>query len=791
METFYLGVVIVLFILAISDLIVGVSNDAVNFLNSAVGSKASTFRIIMIVAALGILVGCTFSSGMMEVARKGIFHPEHFYFSEIMLLFLAVMITDVVLLDAFNSYGMPTSTTVSIVFELLGAATAFTLIKILSDPNALELNEYINSAKALAIISGILLSIVVAFSAGVIFQYLSRLLFSFDYKTSFRRWGAIWSGFAITAITYFILIKGAKGASFMTSEMKDSIQENAFLILAVSFVAWTVILQLAAWLTKLDILKFVVLIGTFSLAMAFAGNDLVNFIGVPLAGFNSWELFTAGGAQAPDAFSMEGLAGKVPTPTLFLVIAGLIMAITLWTSSKAKSVVKTSLDLGRQYDGHERFTSYAASRSLVRSFSTFALSVNNLLPYNLRNAVLRRFDQTPFVAKQAHLGKDAPSFDMIRAATTLTVASILIALATNWKLPLSTTYVTFMVFMGTSLADGAWGRESAVYRVSGVLSVVGGWFFTALSAFSVAFIVAVLLYYGGIVAIAIILAAAAVIIYRTHRYHKERLEEQLEHEKGIAEGSLTTSDVLGIVSRGMDSISTQLMTTVDDTLNALEKEKLSDLTKIYKRFSEHRRRTQRVKYLMSEALEKIEDDEAAHFYILSADYLNEMAEHVYRIIKPARDHVDNNHKPLLPEQIEELRAINDLLKLRISETVKLFSSFGEEDPSDELKRFKPFSKELMRVRKLQIKRIKNQEIGTRNSQFYLNLLGELRNLGLFTLRLVKIYEDIVLSRPTDDPQIVEADPEIPPVMDEIVSTPVGEVSEDPSEEVHEEDKEVE
>ena len=414
METFYLIIIVVLFLLAISDLIVGVSNDAVNFLNSAVGSKATSFKLILGVAALGIIVGCTFSSGMMEVARKGIFHPEHFYFSELILLFLAVMVTDVILLDAFNTYGMPTSTTVSIVFELLGAAVAISVIKIYTSPDALSMAEYINSDKALAIISGILLSVVIAFSAGVIIQYLTRLLFSFDHKKSLKYFGPIWGGLAIAAITYFLLIKGSKGASFMDDSLKSAIKENTLIILLVSFAAWTIILQLLNWFTKINILKFIVLIGTFALAMAFAGNDLVNFIGVPLAGFNSYEIWSNSGGASPDGLLMDGLAGKVPTPTLLLLLAGVIMTITLWTSKKARTVVQTSLDLGRQYEGSERFASYAVSRSLVRNFGKLATAVNNILPNGLKKGVEKQFDQRPFVAQQAALGKEAPSFDLIR-----------------------------------------------------------------------------------------------------------------------------------------------------------------------------------------------------------------------------------------------------------------------------------------------------------------------------------------------------------------------------------------
>lgn len=334
MEVFYLVILGVLFLLAISDLIVGVSNDAVNFLNSAVGSKATGFKTILAVAALGIIVGCTFSSGMMEVARKGIFHPENFFFSELILVFLAVMVTDVILLDAFNTYGMPTSTTVSIVFELLGAAVAISLIKIYTSTDGLDLGAYINSGKALAIIAGILLSVVIAFSAGVLIQYLTRLLFSFDYTHRLKYFGSIWGGLAIASITYFLLIKGAKGASWMSDETLDWIVSNTWAILSISFVAWTAILQLLTMFTKVDILKLIVLIGTFALSMAFAGNDLVNFIGVPLAGYNAWEIWVASGGVSPDALLMDGLAGKVPTPTFLLLLAGAIMTITLWFSKK-------------------------------------------------------------------------------------------------------------------------------------------------------------------------------------------------------------------------------------------------------------------------------------------------------------------------------------------------------------------------------------------------------------------------------------------------------------------------
>ncbi len=764
METFYLLVVIVLFILAVSDLVVGVSNDAVNFLNSAVGSKAAGFKMILAVAALGVLIGCTFSTGMMEVARKGIFNPEYFYFSEIIMLFLAVMVTDIILLDAFNSFGMPTSTTVSIVFELLGAATAFTVIKVYLVPEAVEMAQYINSGKALIIIAGILLSVVVAFSAGVVTQYLTRLLFSFDYKTSFRYFGGVWGGFAIAAITYFMIVKGANGASFMTGEMKAAIDENTGLIIFWSFLAWTVILSVFTLFTKVDILKFIVLIGTFSLAMAFAGNDLVNFIGVPLAGYNSWELYTASGTNA-DQFLMSGLAGKVPTPTILLLLAGIVMVITLWTSAKARSVVQTSLDLGRQNDGYERFASYAASRRLVRTFSKAANSINEMLPDRLKNAVTRRFDERPFISRQAHLGLEAPSFDMIRAATTLVVASILISIGTAFKLPLSTTYVTFMVFMGTSLADGAWGRESAVYRVSGVLSVVGGWFFTAFSAFSVAFLIANIFYFGGAYVVLPVLFAAAVIIYRTHKYHGKRIEAQREIENSIADESLTKGDVLTISARRVKNSLGGFIKVIDDTINGLADEDLALLGASYREFKILNKRTRRRKNSVNFILDRLDesDFEVAHFYILTVDYVDEMANHVFNLVKPSLDHIDNNHKPLLPVQIDELRSVTADLTGWMVSTIALFQDFDEESAADLVAEMNTFKKKLKDVRKSQIKRIKHHEIGTRNSQLYLNHLGELRDLALFTNRLVRIYADLIINSPTDSG---EGQSETEPVRDD-------------------------
>ncbi len=580
----------------------------------------------------------------------------------------------------------------------------------------------------------------------MILQYLTRLLFSFDYEKRLKYVGGLWGGLAMASITYFLLIKGAKGASFMDSDLKASIKDNAFLIILVSFVGWSTLLQLLIWLTKIDILKFIVLVGTFSLAMAFAGNDLVNFIGVPLAGFNSYEMFVASGSADASSFSMEGLAGKVPTPTLLLLVAGIIMTITLWTSKKARSVVRTSLDLGRQYEGSERFASSAVSRGLVRNVVKLASWINDKLPVDLNKSISKQFDQSPFIKKQAEYKEDPPAFDLVRAAVTLVTASILISIGTALKLPLSTTYVTFMVFMGTSLADGAWGRESAVFRVSGVLSVVGGWFFTAFSAFTAAFVIALLFHFGGLLAIGLMILVAAYVIYRSHRYHHQREEDQMEFEKSLELGALTRENVINKNVKHMTGIIGSFNTLIDQTLDALGNEDLETLNKVYKKFSALYNKTAKLKLKAGKALNKIQDDdiEVGHAYILTVEYLREMAHHVKNIIEPSRNHVANQHKPLLKDQIDDLKAIQQRLKSRLTDTIQVFKSLNADEGNRVLEGLPEFLKQIRQVRKTQIKRIKNHQIGTRNSLLFLNHLGEFRNIAIFANRLIKVYEDMVI-----------------------------------------------
>ena len=519
METFYLFIVIFLFILAIFDLVVGVSNDAVNFLNSALGAKAAPTRLILGIAALGIFVGAALSNGMMDIARHGIYQPEHFYFSEIMCILLAVMLTDVVLLDVFNSLGMPTSTTVSMVFELLGGTFALAIIKIIGD-HTLNFGDLLNTDKALSVILAIFVSVAIAFFFGTIVQYISRIIFSFNYKKTSKYFAGIFGGLATTAIIYFILIKGIKDTPFLPDNYKNWINENTSFLVSCCIIGFTILMQFFYWL-RINVFKIVVLLGTFALALAFAGNDLVNFIGVPLAGFSSYmDITSQPGTVNPDTYLMTSLMGSAKTPWYFLIASGTIMVIALFTSRKAQNVVKTSLDLSRQEEGEEAFGTSPVARVIVRVSSNMASSIQNVIPTKAKQWIDSRFNQDEVILKEG------AAFDLIRASVNLVLGSLLIALGTSLKLPLSTTYVAFMVAMGTSLADRAWGRESAVYRITGVLSVIGGWFITAGAAFFICFFVTLIIHYGGFVAIIILIALAIFLLIRSQFAFNKKLAQQ-------------------------------------------------------------------------------------------------------------------------------------------------------------------------------------------------------------------------------------------------------------------------
>jgi phosphate/sulfate permease len=745
METIYLVLVIVLFILAASDLIVGVSNDAVNFLNSAIGSKVASFKVIMLVAALGILFGAVFSSGMMEVARKGIFNPGMFYFTEIMIIFMAVMITDVILLDIYNTAGLPTSTTVSIVFELLGAAVAMASIKLFFGDSPHQISDFINSSKALAIISGILISVGIAFTVGALIQYLARLAFSFNFEKRMKYLGAIWGGLAFTAMTYFILIKGAKGASFMSADVKDWIKINSGIIMFYSFFGWTILLQLLYWLFRVNILKMIVLIGTFSLAMAFAGNDLVNFIGVPIAGFNSYELYTASQGADANTMLMDGLAGKVPTPISFLLIAGVIMVLTLVFSKKAKSVVKTSLDLSRQGEGDERFKATKVSKLLVRTSIQISNGINKVFPAKVMNTLQRQFE--PY--KEKEVEKDPPMFDLIRASVTLTVASILIAFGTSLQLPLSTTYVTFMVAMGTSFADNAWGRESAVYRISGVFAVIGGWFLTAISAFTVAFVMVYLFHFGDIYAIFGMVLVVAYVVYRTHAHHKKAAEESQDEEQSIDD--LSEENIAVKSTKTIIKNLRKVIEDYDSFIVGLETEDIKKLKKTKKDIDKITAKTKYLKDHLKVVVDKLREEstDSAYYFVEVLDYMREILHSISFIVGPALEHVDNNHKPLSNEQIAEFRELQVLHSELLNEIIESMETndFGSQDKIQEMSRLYLLKIEMLN--KKQLKRLKKAETGTKNSMLYLNLIGESKRLVLQAVNLYKSHRDFINYRNSD------------------------------------------
>ncbi|MCD4769221.1 MAG: inorganic phosphate transporter [Bacteroidales bacterium] len=745
METFYVVIIVVLFILAISDLIVGVSNDAVNFLNSAIGSKVAPLSVILIIATLGIIFGTTFSSGMMEVARKGIFNPGEFYFSDLMIIFLAVMLTDIILLDLFNTFGLPTSTTVSIVFELLGAAVAIAVVKLARDPDAIHtLGTYINSSKALAIIAGILLSIIVAFTVGAIVMFLTRLLFSFNFKKNLKYFGGLWGGLAITAITYFMLIKGAKGASFMSENVVEWIGANTFKILFFSFLGWSLFLQILLLLFRVNIPKIIVLVGTFSLAMAFAGNDLVNFIGVPLAGMESFKEWIASGSD-PDALLMSSLAAKVKTPTLFLLGAGIIMAIALWTSKKARSVTKTELSLSRQEEGTEKYDSSALARSLVRSGVQFSNFFKILLPDRALKWIDSRFDSKK--SDKLKVEEDM-SFDLLRASINLVVAGVLIAYGTSQKLPLSTTYVTFMVSMGTSLADRAWGRESAVYRITGVMVVITGWFFTALAAFTSAFLIALFINWGGMYAIGVMAIVVIYFLTRSYKLHTRRKNESEAEEKATNFSDIDSNEkIIPSCQETLISQLLQLSTVFDKIIIALRNEDLKSMKAVRKDVKKLNISIKLKKDNVHKLIRKLDDSkvDSGPYYVQIFDYLRETAHSINYICDPVYSHIDNNHPPLSKEQQKELYDFGLQIGEYFNFLIYILKSGNFDNIREAIQKQQILLDKEEALRKLMIKRIKKGESGTKASMLYLNILNETRNMILQSGNTVKSYRDFYMS----------------------------------------------
>ena len=738
METIYLCIIIFLFVLAVFDLIVGVSNDAVNFLNSAVGAKAASFKTILFIAGIGIFIGAALSNGMMDIARHGIYQPEHFYFAEIMCILLAVMLTDVVLLDVFNSMGMPTSTTVSLVFELLGGTFALSLIKV-HNSDTLGLGDLINTDKALSVIMAIFVSVAIAFFFGMLVQWIARVIFTFNYKKKMKYSIALFGGIAATSIIYFMLIKGLKDSSFMTPDNKLWIQENTWLLIATFFVFFTILMQVLHWL-KVNVFKVVVLMGTFALALAFAGNDLVNFIGVPLAGFSSFMDYTANGAGNANGFLMTSLLGPAKTPWYFLIGAGAVMVYALCTSKKAHAVIKTSVDLSRQDEGEETFGSTPIARTVVRISMTLANSISRIMPSGTKEWFNSRF------RKDEAIIADGAAFDLVRASVNLVLAGLLIALGTSLKLPLSTTYVTFMVAMGTSLADRAWGRDSAVYRITGVLSVIGGWFITAGAAFTICFFVALVLHYGGNISIIALIALAVFILIRSQVMYKKRKAKAQGNEtlKQLMQTS-NSEEALQLMRKHTREELAKVLeyaeTNFELTITSFLHENLRGLrramgsTKFEKQLIKQMKRTGTV------AMCRLDNNtvlDKGLYYYQGNDFASELVYSISRLCEPCLEHIDNNFNPLDAIQKGEFSDATEDITYLIQQCRKKLENNEYNNLEEEIRRANDLNGQLSLLKRKELQRIQSQPGSIRVSMVYLTMVQEAQNVVTYTINLMKV-----------------------------------------------------
>ncbi|MDL2243966.1 inorganic phosphate transporter [Parabacteroides sp. OttesenSCG-928-J18] len=744
METFYLFLVIFIFILAIFDLNVGVSNDASNFLNSAIGSKAASFRTSMIVAAIGIFVGAALSNGMMDVARHGIFQPQFFYFEEIMFILLAVMLTDVVLLDVFNSLGMPTSTTVSLVFELLGATVAVSMMKVYHSAGELNFVDLLNTDKAFTMILAIFMSVAIAFFFGALVQYISRLIFTFNYRKPLKYFGGIFGGIATTSIIYFMLIKGLKGSSFMTPELKALIDNYTGLLLLGSFVFFSIVMQILTWL-KVNVLKVVVLLGTFALALAFAGNDLVNFLGVPLVGYSSLiDMKAAGGS--PDTFLMSSLLESAKTPWYFLVGAGAIMVTALFTSKKAHNVIKTSVDLASQGQGNENFGTSPVARILVRRASNMSAFLLSITPASTKNWIDSRFNSNEIILE------NKASFDLVRASVNVVLSGLLIAIGTSFKLPLSTTYVAFMVAMGSSLADRAWGRESAVYRITGVLSVIGGWFITAGAAFTIAFVVALLIYWGGIPAMVAMIALAAYSLIRSQMAYRKRMKKEAlkeEVNETVAKLSQTTNsrEALALFRKHSREENQALLRFAADMLNksigGITEWNLKELRTAITELEEKKTHLKQIKRVGNLGVTQIENDIAVDkglYYYQGNDFASEVVYSILRFTRPSKEHIDNNFNPLSEEEAQDLHEFLPHIVSFLHKGANMIHDREYFNLTSLVSEANTLDNQLTQYKRGELKRIQQEgnTTSTKTSLLYLNILHELQNVLMFTKNLLKV-----------------------------------------------------
>ncbi len=741
MSEIYTAIVGILGVLAISGLFVGVTNDAVNFLNSAIGSKAASMRMILSVASVGILIGVVTSSGMMEVARSGMFNPGLFTFHEVMMLYLGVMFANIILLDLYNSWGLPTSTTVSLIFCLLGSAIAVSIYKISNDPTltAGSLGTFINTSRAMGIVSAILLSVVIAFTVGTVVMYISRVFFSFRYSVFMNRFGALWCGLSLTAIVYFAVFKGLKSI-LAEHDFVHVIDNNMLLSLTI---CWGVCSLLLFFIQrfKVNILRITILSGTFALALAFAGNDLVNFIGVPVAGFDSYSI----ARQTGDTQMLMGVLNEnVPANFLFLLAAGLVMILTLWTSKKAMHVTETELALSAQSDdGSEQYGSSVLSRTIVRAALNINTGIERVVPKRMRAAISRRFEYEDV----EHSG--AP-YDMIRATVNLTTAALLISMATSLKLPLSTTYVCFMVAMGSSLADRAWGRESAVYRISGVITVVAGWFITAFGGFLIAFVVGLALIYGGFPVFIVITILCGYMLIHSN-FIKKTKSSSITAETQSESNEEIIANLRDEVCRTMES-ATKIY---DRTLIAVFKENRKVLRDMVKESNELFYQSRERKYTLLPTLKRLQsgDVNTAHYYVQVVDYLNEMTKALMHITRPGFEHIDNNHEGLSIKQTKDLMSINDEVEViyrRINQMLRE-GDFTEIEVVLSLR--DQLFESIAEAIKSELGRINEAKSNTKASMLYLTILTETKNMVLQSRNLLKSQQYFLKHRPGQKPWV--------------------------------------
>ena len=731
MEIVYFSFIVFLFMLAVFDLVVGVSNDAVNFLNSAIGAKVARFRTILIIASIGVFVGATMSNGMMDIARHGIFQPQMFSFNDLLCIFLAVMVTDVVLLDVFNTLGMPTSTTVSMVFELLGGTFILSLLKIATDETGLlGFADLLNTDKALSVILGIFLSVAVAFIFGTVVQWLSRLIFTFNYTSKLKWKIGLFGGIATTCILYFALLKGLKDSSFMTPEYNAWIKENTMYLVGGCFVVSTVLMQVFHW-CKINVFKIVIFMGTFALALAFAGNDLVNFVGVPLAAYSAYQDFAANGAGQADTFMMNSLNESAKTPFIFLFLSGVVMVYALATSKKAQNVVKTSVDLSRQDEGEEMFGSSRVARSIVRGANNVNEFFSKYTPKPLVRWIDARFNKDEAILAQG------AAFDLVRASINLVLSGLLIALGTSLKLPLSTTYVTFIVAMGSSLADRAWSRESAVFRITGVLNVIGGWFLTAGIAFSACALVTIAMYYGGAVVMALFVFVAVFILIKSNFSTKRK--DETDYEEQLFKGIMNAKDKAecwGLLKKHVCATQQEMLDfvwkTYEDVVNGFVDEDLKTLRRAVKRIDAEKSRRKKLRQRELVGMRRIDKRiylEKNTWFHLSSNSGEQMLYCLNRMSEPCKEHVDNNFNPLSRECIEEILPVKKKIVDYLMRSERIVEDRDYEHIDALLAEEEAYKQQLSEMRRAQEDRIQmDLSQGLKVSWVYLNLLQETQEL---------------------------------------------------------------